>query len=135
MPAVPAPARRTASSTIDAIPCRSMSFIVNTCTWESRTAVFSRSSRLRTPRRTGCRGADRPGGEAVIAAEEERYGARPQGGERRFVQLAAGFRDVVDVFLVFVSQMLRLANGRRKIALVDDQISQFRNALADAGNS
>ena len=38
------------------MPWRSMSFIVNTCTRESRTATFSRSSRLRTPMSTVCSG-------------------------------------------------------------------------------
>ena len=39
------------------MPCRSMSFIVNTCTPDSRTATFSRSSRLRMPTSTVCAGS------------------------------------------------------------------------------
>ena len=57
IPAVPLPASLTASSTIDAIPWRSMSFIVNTCTPESRTATFSRASRFLMPTRTVCSGS------------------------------------------------------------------------------
>ena len=53
-----APRRRCASacSTTAAMPERSMSFIVKTCTPESRTISFSRSSRLRMPMSTVCSG-------------------------------------------------------------------------------
>ena len=56
MPAVPEPARFTACSMTDAMPWRSMSFMVKTWTPESRTATFSRSSRLRMPTSTVCAG-------------------------------------------------------------------------------
>ena len=138
-----------------------MSFIVKTCTRESRTISFSRSSRLRMPMSTVCSGStfgekppmrdssagsgpssaasgmpwtlplpelagvfmspcastqmrpsglfvapeevggggDRPGREAVIAAEHERNAALLERGERRLVELLADARDLADVFL------------------------------------
>ena len=55
-PAVPSPASATACSMTDAMPWRSMSFIVKTCTPDERTAAFSRSSRFLMPTRTVCAG-------------------------------------------------------------------------------
>ena len=95
MPAVPAPARFTACSTIDAMPWRSMSFIVNTCTPESRTAIFSRSSRLRMPMSTVCAGSTF-GENAADLRELRRLGAE-QRGERHAVDVARG--DVAGVFM------------------------------------
>ena len=57
MPAVPLDARPTACSTMEAMPWRSMSFIVKTWTPESRTATFSRASRFLIPMRTVCCGS------------------------------------------------------------------------------
>jgi hypothetical protein len=52
MPPVPEPAMATACSTTEAMPWRSMSFIVKTWICDRRTASFSRSSRFRTPMST-----------------------------------------------------------------------------------
>ena len=88
MPAVPLPASFTACSTIDAMPWRSMSFIVKTWTCESRTAAFSRSSRLRTPMSTVCAGSTL-GDQPADARQLRRFRAE-QRGERHAVHVAAG---------------------------------------------
>ena len=87
MPAVPRPASATACSAIDAMPCRSMSFIVKTWTPESRTAIFSRSSRLRTPMSTVCVGKHL-GREAADPRELRRLLAE-QRRQRHAVHVAA----------------------------------------------
>ena len=87
MPAVPWPARPTACSTTDAMPWRSMSFIVKTCTRESRTATFSRSSRLRTPMSTVCAGSTF-GEKPPMPRQLGRLGAE-QRRERHAVDVAA----------------------------------------------
>ena len=198
MPAVPWPARPTACSTIDAMPWRSMSFIVNTCTRESRTATFSRSSRFRTPMITVCagwtlggappmpassagsgprsaasgmpwtlplcdvagvfmspcasihsrpigsclrrlrplgRGADGPGGEAVVAAQHERQGALRERRAGALVEHPAHVRDVADELLPLVRPLARFRNRRRQIALVDDGDAEAGEAIAEAGDA
>ena len=50
------------------MPWRSMSFIVKTWTPESRTATFSRSSRLRTPTSTVCSGSTFGGTLPIVAS-------------------------------------------------------------------
>src|SRR5215203_4360064 len=55
-PSVPRPASWIACSATAAIPARSMSFIVKTCTRDSRTRSFSLASRFRTPMSTVCSG-------------------------------------------------------------------------------
>src|SRR5919202_1695947 len=141
MPAVPLPARFTACSTIDAIPWRSMSFMVNTWTCESRTDTFSRSSRFRTPMITVCAGEtvgdgrNGTGGKTMVAAEHDRHRALFEGSERRLIQLLTDLRDVANVLLVLVAQFLRLRNRRRQIAFVDDAVAERRDALAQAGDA
>ncbi len=56
-PAGVLPGNASACSTTDAMPARSISFIVNTCTRDARTISFSRSSRFLIPMRTVCSGS------------------------------------------------------------------------------
>src|SRR6476646_5590515 len=139
MPAVPLPARLTACSTIDAMPCRSMSFIVKTWTCESRTATFSRASRLRMPMRTVCAACtfgeklpifDSSAGsgpssaasgmpctlpDSEVAAVHDRHRAFVERGERGLIHLLTDLGDIADVFLPLVAQLLCLGDRRRKV--------------------
>jgi len=175
-----------------------MSFMVNTCTRESRTATFSRSSRFLTPMMTVCaaftfgpmppkcassdgsgpssaasgmpctlplnevagvfmspcasihnkpigrplrppgpcgRRAHGTGGQAMVAAEDERHRAVLERGERYVVQPLADIRDVADVVLPFVGPFLRLRNRRRQIAFVDHREAERGEVLVQACNA
>ena len=196
MPAVPAPASSTACSTILAMPCRSMSFIVKTCTPESRTAIFSRSSRLRMPTSTVCCGStlgakppirassagswpssaasgmpwtlplnevagvfmspcassqispigrslvclahvrgrgNRPGAEAVVAAEDDRDRPLGERRQRRLVQLLRRPRRSRGcTSCARRAASGRLRNRRRQIALVDDRVARAQRSARRA---
>src|SRR5207247_448220 len=55
--------------------------------------------------------------------------------EARLVHLLTDLRDVADIFLVLVAQLLRFGNRRRQIASVGDGVAERADALADAGDA
>ena len=81
------------------------------------------------------RGRHRSGGEAVVAAEHDRHRAFVERRQRRLIHLLADLRDVADVFLALVAQLLRFGNRRREVALVDDRVAERGEPLAEAGDA
>src|SRR5439155_24427344 len=76
-------------------------------------------------------GRDRSRPQAVIAAEHHRHRTLVQRSERRLIDLLADLRDVADVLLLLVAQLLRLRNRRREVALVDDGVSETNKPFAE----
>ncbi len=53
----------------------------------------------------------------------------------RLIELLADLRDVADVFLALVAQLLRFRDRRGEIAFVDDGVAERGDALAEAGDA
>jgi hypothetical protein len=71
----------------------------------------------------------------VIAAEHDRHRTFVKRSQRRLVDLLADLRDIADVLLVFVAQLLRFGNRRGQIAFVDDRIAQCGELLTKPGDA
>ena len=90
----------------------------------SRAASPSRRRRRPIPPR-GC------GRRRARAASRRRRAT----ASARLIQLLAHLRDVADVFLALVAQLLRLGNRRGEVAFVDDRVAERGDALAEAGDA
>jgi hypothetical protein len=81
---------------------------------------------------TGSHGA---GGQAVITAQDQRYGVGLQRRETARVQRAAHGRDRLDVLLVAIERVFCFGNRRGQIAFVDHLTSELRDRLANSGDA
>ena len=71
----------------------------------------------------------------MIAAEHDRHGTFVERSQRGLVELQADLRDIADVFLVLVAQLLRFGNWRGQVAFVDDRVAQCGKLLAKPGDA
>src|SRR4029077_19039948 len=81
----------------------------------------------------GCRDGSRA--ETVIAAEDDRHRTLVERSQRGLVELLADLRDIADVLLVLVAQLLRFGNWRGQVAFVDDGTAQCGELLPKPGDA
>src|SRR4029077_1372598 len=78
---------------------------------------------------------DRSRAETVIAAEDNWHRPLVERSQRGLVELQADLRDIADVLLVLVAQLLCFGNWRGQVPFVDDRIAQCGELLAKAGDA
>ena len=78
------------------------------------------------------RRGNRPGTEAVIAAEHERNRPFLDRGARGLIYALADLGDVLDELLSRIAVLLRFRNGRWEIAPIDHHAAERRDLFAEA---